>query len=80
MRRMPSSEKRIRQRLAMNVRRLRQERALTLEEASDRAGMYLRHFQKIEAGDVNATLHTLDRLAEGFGVDVTELFAQNQNS
>jgi DNA-binding XRE family transcriptional regulator len=36
--------------------------------------MYLRHYQKLEEGSVNATLRTLRRLCQGFRVDVRALF------
>ena len=67
------SEKRLRRNLAQNVRRLRHERGLTLEAASDLAGVNSRHFQKLEAGEVNATLRTLARLADALGVRPEQL-------
>lgn len=37
--------------------------------------MHWRHWQKIEAGEVNATLHTLSRLCDALSVDVRDLLA-----
>jgi transcriptional regulator with XRE-family HTH domain len=61
--------------LAEQVRSLRLARGWTLEHASGQTSVDVRHLQKIEAGEVNVTLATLVRLAEAFGVAVSELFA-----
>ncbi len=37
--------------------------------------MYVRHYQKLEEGSVNATLRTLERVCGGFGMDVRDLFS-----
>ena len=39
--------------LGANVRRLRQDQSLTLEEAAERMDLDLKHLQKIEAGQTN---------------------------
>jgi transcriptional regulator with XRE-family HTH domain len=49
--------------LARNVRRRRQALKLTLKAVSRRAQLHWRHWQKIEAGEVNVTLETLVRLS-----------------
>jgi transcriptional regulator with XRE-family HTH domain len=67
----------MRRRLAANVRRHREARRFTLEEAADRAEMHWRHWQKVEAGEVNATLRTLARLADALGVDPAELMTDD---
>lgn len=64
---------RVRQRVAAQVRRLRGARDLTQEAAAGRAGLAVRHFRKIEAGEVNVTLDTLVKVAVALGVDVAEL-------
>jgi hypothetical protein len=70
-----TGEKRLRRRLATNVRLLRARAGLTLEEAGYRAAMHWRHWQKIEAGEVNATLHTLVRVSAVLEVDPRDLLA-----
>jgi plasmid maintenance system antidote protein VapI len=49
------------------------EQALTVEAASELAGMHWRHWQKLEAGEVNATLRTLARLGDALGTSPEEL-------
>lgn len=66
----------VRQRLSMNVRAMRNAAALTLKKASERAEMHWRHWQKIEAGQVNITLQTLVRLAEVLGTDPSDLLRE----
>jgi transcriptional regulator with XRE-family HTH domain len=68
-----TAERRLRNRLARNVRRLRVAGDLTLEEAAHRAELHWRHWQKLEAGEVSPTLRTLARLAEALRVDPREL-------
>lgn len=69
----PAAEKRLRRQLAAAVRRIRQEKKLTLEDVAHRAGMHWRHWQKVEAGEVNATLRTLARLSAALGVEPASL-------
>ena len=59
----------LQQRLATNIRRLRQSRSLSQDELSSRAGLAVRHLQKLEAGEINATLRTLAALAGALHVD-----------
>jgi DNA-binding Xre family transcriptional regulator len=70
------TEEIIRQRLSINVRSLRNSAALTLKKASERAEMHWRHWQKIEAGQVNITLQTLARIAEVLGIDPSDLLRE----
>jgi hypothetical protein len=48
---------------------------MTLKTASTRAEMNLTHWQKVEAGAVNVTLHTLTRLGDALDTDPAELLA-----
>jgi transcriptional regulator with XRE-family HTH domain len=61
-------------RLASSVRAERQHRGWTQEEAAAACELNMRHYQKLEAGSVNATLETLGRLCRAFEVDVSRLF------
>lgn len=66
----------LRARLAANLRRMRRVRGWTQLRAATAAGLDLRHYQKIEAGDVGITLDTLEALAEALGVAAGDLLAE----
>ena len=53
-------------RLAVNVKRLRQLRKWSQEEAAQECRMSTRLLQRAEASDLNATLATLARFCDGF--------------
>ena len=61
-------------RLGQVVRRRRIELGLTQEEAAHAVHIATRHYQKLEAGELNITLRTLVRVADAFGTDVKDLF------
>jgi len=69
-----TEEKRtLRHRLGVNLRTRHVAAGLTLKKASESVEMHWRHLQKIEAGELNATIDTLERLASLIGVDPAEL-------
>lgn len=63
-----------RRRLAQAVRRRRIELGLTQEEAAHATRLATRHYQKLEAGELNVTLRTLVRVADAFENEVADLF------
>jgi hypothetical protein len=67
------SQAELRRRLSVNVRMHRSAAKLTLKVVAVRAAMHWRHWQKIEAGQVNATLQTLVRIATALAIDPSEL-------
>lgn len=62
-------------RLAENVRRLREQAALSQEEVADRSGLHRTYVGAIERAERNASLATVEALVAGLGVDPTELLA-----
>ncbi len=64
----------LQQRLAAAVRRLREEKGWTQEEAAHRCGMTTRLYQRVEGEEANLTFTSLARVCEGFEVDVSRLF------
>ncbi|NVJ15980.1 MULTISPECIES: helix-turn-helix transcriptional regulator [unclassified Myxococcus] len=64
----------LQQRLAAAVRRLREQKGWTQEEAAHRCGMTTRLYQRVEGEEANLTFTSLARVCEGFEVDVVRLF------
>lgn len=60
-------------RLAASVKRERARLGWTQEQVAEKAGLNIRHYQKVEEGAVNVTLRTVELLAEAFGVDIADL-------
>jgi len=67
------------ERVAMNVRRLREGLQITQEEAAARAAMGLRLWQAIEAATSNVTMLTLARVCAGLDADCVDIFARATN-
>jgi transcriptional regulator with XRE-family HTH domain len=63
-------------RLGTNVRARRTAALLTLQNAARRASIHWRHWQKIEAGQINATLVTLKRVAHALDVAPADLLRE----
>lgn len=59
--------------VAWNVRRRRWALGLTMDSAAKRAGLNVRHWEKIESQEVYVTLKTLVRLSYALGVEVPDL-------
>lgn len=73
-----SSQSEVQSLIVGNVRRLRENLKWTQEQAAEASGIAVRHFQKIEAGDVNVTLATLVRVAKAFRIPVKSLFEETK--
>jgi transcriptional regulator with XRE-family HTH domain len=62
--------------VAGNLRRLRRERAWSLEELSTRAGVSRAMLSQVETGKTTPTIAVLWKIATGFGVPFTELLRE----
>ena len=58
---------------------MRLEAELTQEAAAAKAGIDYKRWQRLEAGEVNATIRTLVRVSRGVGISFWELVADNQD-
>jgi transcriptional regulator with XRE-family HTH domain len=63
--------------IGSRARELREDRGLTLEQASAAMELDLKHLQKVEAGQLNVTLVTVLRVADGLGVSPALLFGES---
>ena len=71
---MDPDERELRRLLAANVIHYRETLGLTVEEAAERGAVDRRQWQRVEAGETNATLRTLARLSRALDVRVSLLF------
>ena len=65
-------------RIGSVIRRVRTERELTLEEASQRAGVSSSMLGQIERGESNPTVSTLWKIAEGLRISFSELMGERE--
>ena len=64
---------RLMRRLKRNVRAFRRAMNLTVKAAAARAHVHWRYWQRIEAGEVNATIPKITRMANALGVEPQHL-------
>jgi transcriptional regulator with XRE-family HTH domain len=57
-----------------NIRRLRIERGLTMEALANEADMEIRQLGRIEGGQVNTTISTVQALAKALDIEMAALF------
>jgi transcriptional regulator with XRE-family HTH domain len=66
------------ERLGSRVKELRKRRGLTLEEFAERSGVSRAMISKLERGEKNPTLVVATKLAEGFGVTLSQLVGMEE--
>ena len=76
MARRAATEEDLRRRLAANVRAARKAAGLAVKAASERAEIHWRHWQKVEAGEVNVTLQTVVRIGDALNIDPADLIRE----
>jgi transcriptional regulator with XRE-family HTH domain len=69
---------RLREVVAINLRRLRQMRDLSQEEIADRAGINLNYVGMLEREEHAATIDMLEKLAAVLDADPIEFFRRQQ--
>ena len=63
----------VRERVGLNVQRLRRSRKLSQEELAHQADVHQTYLSGVERGRRNASLLVLDRIARALDVDIEEL-------
>lgn len=66
-------EKDLQKRLGVSLRGRRTHLGLTQEDVAELLGIATRHYQKIEAGEINVTLRTISRLCVALKVNARDL-------
>jgi len=65
----------VRRRLAMNIKRLRAEQALSQEELAERASLHRTYISGVERAVRNPTITVLEKIAVALGVPLADLVA-----
>lgn len=63
----------VRQRLALNLRKLRQAKGLSQEEFADAAGLHRTYISDLERGARNPTIMVVERIARALQVSFGDL-------
>ena len=68
----------IRERVGLNLQRLRREKELSQEELSDRSGVHQTYLSGVERGKRNPTVGVLEKIAKALDVDVADIVAKRR--
>lgn len=63
----------IRERVALNIRRIRRGNGLSQEKLAGLCGLHRTYIGSVERGERNITIENLDRIANALGVDPRDL-------
>lgn len=64
--------------ISLSIRSLRERLGISQEVFADRIGMHRAYYGAIERGKKNLTLQTLERIANGLGVEPARLFDKRE--
>jgi transcriptional regulator with XRE-family HTH domain len=65
--------------LGQRLRALRKQKELTQEEAGERAGVNPRYYAEVERGQRNISVGSLQKIADGLGVNLEDIFRFSVN-
>ena len=60
--------------IGRRIRNYRNQLGLTQEELGSKCGLYFTYIGQLERGEKNATLDSIQKVATGLGISLTELF------
>ena len=68
----------VRERVGLNLQKLRRERGLSQEELADRANIHQTYLSGVERGKRNPTVTVLQRIADARGADIEDLVSRRR--
>ncbi|MCL5073502.1 MAG: helix-turn-helix domain-containing protein [Actinobacteria bacterium] len=67
-------EYKINKQLGKRIRRLRREQKISQEKLAEKAGIHRTYMGKIERGESNPPIHTVEKIAKALKIPISELF------
>lgn len=64
--------------LGLRLRELRRSAHMTLEDLADKADLNPNYIARVERGEVNVTVQTLERIAKGLSLDLQEILIRDK--
>ena len=68
----------VRERVGLNLQRLRREKGLSQEELADRAQIHQTYLSGVERGKRNPTITVLQRIAQALNADIMDLLERRR--
>jgi transcriptional regulator with XRE-family HTH domain len=68
----------VRERVGLNLQRLRREKGLSQEELADRAQIHQTYLSGVERGKRNPTITVLQRIAQALNADIMDLLEKRR--
>jgi transcriptional regulator with XRE-family HTH domain len=68
----------VRDRVGLNLQRLRREKGLSQEELADRASIHQTYLSGVERGKRNPSIAVLQRIAEALDTDIEDMVRQRR--
>jgi transcriptional regulator with XRE-family HTH domain len=68
----------VRERVGLNLQRLRREKGLSQEELADLASIHQTYLSGVERGKRNPTITVLQRIAGALGADIQDLVQKRE--
>jgi transcriptional regulator with XRE-family HTH domain len=68
----------VRERVGLNLQRLRRQKGLSQEELADLANIHQTYLSGVERGKRNPTVTVLQRIAEALGADIEDLLSRRR--
>lgn len=68
----------IRERVGLNLQRLRREKQMSQEELSHRSGVHQTYLSGVERGKRNPTVGVLEKIAKALDADVSDIVAKRR--
>jgi transcriptional regulator with XRE-family HTH domain len=68
----------VRERVGLNLQRLRRQKGISQEELADLANIHQTYLSGVERGKRNPTVTVLQRIAEALGADIEDLLSRRR--